>query len=194
MPNLNVLAAIPHRNTNPTGFSGSAQSGCNADLGARSITMTRSGKIMALLGLALGAVSTPVLAQDQSRWRKLMEEAFNHRYRWNESLKGFSAEFTLTNEGKTTRGSIKADLGKPHGGVKVTGDDEQVKKLVQDTVASTVTHTRAASFEQGFGSCGFSIVGEGVHGRHQDRTLRPWFLQRFHRQGRQHRGKPRRAR
>ena len=126
--------------------------------------MTKSGQIMALLGLALGAVSTPGLAQDQARARKLMEEAFNHRYRWNESLKGFSADFTVTNEGKTTKGSIKADLGKPHGGVEVTCDDEQVKKLVQDTVASTVTHTRAASFEQGFSSCGFSIAGEGVHG------------------------------
>ena len=30
-----------------------------------------------------------MLAQDDSRWRKLMDEAFNRRYRWNENLKGF---------------------------------------------------------------------------------------------------------
>ena len=93
-----------------------------------------------------------------------MVEAFNQRYRWNENLKGFSADFTLTGEGKAAKGSIKADLSKPHGGVEVTCDDEQVKKLVQETVTSTVTHTRAASFTLGFANCGFSIAGDGTQG------------------------------
>jgi Protein of unknown function (DUF3386) len=93
-----------------------------------------------------------------------MEDAFSRRYRWSESLKGFSADFTLTGEGKTVKGSIKADVTKPHGVVEVTCDDEQVKKLVRDTVASTVTHTRPASFDQGFSSCRFSIAGDGTHG------------------------------
>ena len=96
--------------------------------------------------------------------RKLMEEAFNRRYRWNESLKGFSADFSVTSEGKTAKGSIKVDMNKPHGGVEVTCDDEQVKKLVQETVSSTVTHTRAASFDHGFGACGFSLAGDGALG------------------------------
>jgi len=126
--------------------------------------MTKPGQVMAMLGLAIGALLTPVIAQDNARARKLMEEAFSRRYRWNESLKAFSADFMLTGEGKTVKGSIKADVTKPHGGVEVTCDDEQVKKLVQNTVASTVTHTRTASFDQGFGSCGFSIARDGTHG------------------------------
>ncbi len=126
--------------------------------------MKRLGQVMATVSLTIGAVLTPALAQDEARARKLMEEAFSRRYRWNESLKGFSADFTLTGEGKTVKGSIKADVTKPHGGVEVTCDDEQVKKLVQETVASTVTHTRTASFDQGFGSCKFSIAGDEAHG------------------------------
>jgi len=119
---------------------------------------------MAMAGLAIGALLAPGLAQDEARAHKLMEDAFSRRYRWNESLKGFLADFTLTGEGKTIKGSITADLIRPRGGVAVTCDDEQVKNLVQETVTSTVTHTRAASFDQAFGSCKFSIAGDGTHG------------------------------
>ncbi len=93
-----------------------------------------------------------------------MEEAFNRRYRWNEEFKGFSADFSFTREGKTVKGTIQADATKPHGGVTVECDDDDVKKLVSDTVASTVTHTRASSFDKGFGSCTFAIAGDGTHG------------------------------
>jgi hypothetical protein len=126
--------------------------------------MRKPGQVVAFFGLALGAILTPAFAQDDARAHKLMEEAFNRRYRWNESFKGFSADFSLTSEGKSAKGSIKADVSKPHGGVEVTCDDERVKKTVQETVASTVTHTRAASFDQGFGSCAFSIAGDGAQG------------------------------
>jgi hypothetical protein len=125
--------------------------------------MRKLVQVIAMVSLAIGALLTPARAQDEARARKLMEEAFSRRYRWKQSLKGFSADFTLTGEGKTVKGSIKADVTKPHGGVEVTCDDEQVKKLVQETVASTVTHTRTASFDQGFGSCKFSITGDGAH-------------------------------
>ncbi len=126
--------------------------------------MRNPGHITTMLGLAIGALLTPAFGQDDARARKLMEEAFNRRYRWSESFKGFSADFTLTREGKSVSGSLKADLSKPRATVEVTCDDADVKKLVHDTVASTVTHTRAGSFEQGFGSCGFSVAGEGAHG------------------------------
>src|SRR4029078_6810888 len=96
--------------------------------------------------------------------RRIKEEAFIRLYRWNESLKGFSADFTLSREGKTVKGSLKADVTKPHGGVEAVCDDEEVKKLVQDTVGSTVTHTRAASFDKAFGSSTFAISGEAAHG------------------------------
>ena len=92
--------------------------------------MRMPGQVMAMLSLAIGALLTPALAQDDTRARKMMEEAFNRRYRWNESLKGFLADFTLTREGKTVKGSLKADVIKPYGGVEVMCDDEQVKKLV----------------------------------------------------------------
>jgi hypothetical protein len=119
---------------------------------------------LTMIGLALGSLSTSARAEDESRARKMMEDAFNRRYRWGEDFKGFSADFTHTREGKTVKGSLKADVTKPHGGVEVTCDDEAVKKLVQDTVASTVTHTRASSFEKGFGSCSLAIAGDGPHG------------------------------
>ena len=121
-------------------------------------------QVMAIAGLAIGASSAPAMAQDSKRVRKLLEEAFNRRYRWNENLQGFSADFTLNSEGKMTKGTIKADLTKPRGGVTVNCDDQHVKKLVQETVGSTVTHTKAASFDHGFGSSEFSIAGDGTHG------------------------------
>jgi Protein of unknown function (DUF3386) len=121
-------------------------------------------RVYFLLALAALASVTPVRADDQDRARKMLEEAFNHRYRWHDNLKGFSADFALTRDGKTVKGSLKADVTKSHGGVTVECSDEAVKKLVSDTVASTVTHTRASSFDTAFGSCTFSIAGDGAHG------------------------------
>ncbi len=92
------------------------------------------------------------------------EEAFNRRYRWNDHFQGFSADFTLTRDGKTYKGNLKADATKAHGGVTVECADAGVQKLVSDTVASTVTHTRASSFEKSFGSSTFTIAGDGAHG------------------------------
>ena len=151
---------------------------------------------MTMIGLALGALSlsTAARAEDEARARKLMEDAFNRRYRWSDDFKGFSADFTYTREGKTVKGSLKADVTKPHGGVEVTCDDEAVKKQVQETVASTVTHTKAASFDKGFGSCSLAIAGDGSARGHEDRGLRPRLLQGLHRQGRPDHREPRRPR
>jgi hypothetical protein len=123
--------------------------------------MTRAYSLLALAALAS---VTPVRADDQERARKILEEAFNHRYRWSEQLKGFSADFAVTRDGKTVKGRLTADVTKTHGGVTVECADESVKKLVSDTVASTVTHTRASSFEKAFGSCTFAIAGDGARG------------------------------
>ncbi len=126
--------------------------------------MRNAWAMLAMTAVAIGAFLTSARAEDDARARKLMEDAFNRRYRWNENFKGFSADFTLTREGKTVKGSVKADVTKPRGGVEVACEDAEVKKLVQETVASTVTHTRAASFDKGFGACTFAIAGEGTHG------------------------------
>jgi hypothetical protein len=91
----------------------------------------------------------------------MMEEAFNRRYRWPENFKGFTADFTYRRENQTVRGTVKADVTKPHGGVEVTCDDENVKKLVQSTIASTVTHSRASRFDKTFGGCTFAFDGDG---------------------------------
>ena len=119
--------------------------------------------MLAVIGMAVVGFLPPRVRR-MIPVRKMMEEAFNRRYRWNESLKGFSADFTLSREGKTVKGSLRADVTKPHGGVEVVCDDEEVKKLVQDTVGSTVTHTRAASFDKAFGSSTFAISGEACTG------------------------------
>jgi hypothetical protein len=39
-----------------------------------------------------------------------------------------------------------------------------VKKQDSDTVGSTITHTRASSFEKAFGSAAFAIAGDGPSG------------------------------
>ena len=126
--------------------------------------MTKAWWMLAVMAMAAVASSTPARADDGTRARKMMEEAFNRRYRWSENFKGFSADFAFTREGKTVKGSIKADATKPHGGVTVECADEEVKKLVSETVASTVTHTRASSFEKAFGACSFAIGGDDAHG------------------------------
>jgi Protein of unknown function (DUF3386) len=126
--------------------------------------MTKTAWMPAVLVLAAVASWTAVRAGDDTRARKMMEEAFNNRYRWSEGFKGFSADFALTREGKTWKGNVKANVTKPRGGVTVECADEDVKKLVGDTLASTVTHTRASTFDKGFGSCSFAIAGEGAHG------------------------------
>jgi hypothetical protein len=118
--------------------------------------------LLVMMGLAMLASAAP--AGDDSRARKLMEDAFNRRYRWAENFKGFSADFSYRREGKTVQGTVKADATNPHGGVIVTCDDENVKKLVQSTIASTVTHSRASRFDKAFGDCTFSIEGEGSRG------------------------------
>jgi hypothetical protein len=126
--------------------------------------MSKTWLMLALIAPAAVMSLSAARADDDARARKMMEEAFNRRYRWNEGFKGFSADFSLVREGKTVKGTIKADATKPHGGVAVECDDADAKKLVSDTVASTVTHTRASSFEKAFGSCSFAIAGEGSHG------------------------------
>jgi hypothetical protein len=130
----------------------------------RRIIMTRFWCLVSAVILAGVGSTVPARAGDDARARKMMEDAFNRRYRWSDSLHGFSADFVLTREGKAVKGSIKADVTKPHGGVVVECDDPDAKKLVSDTVGSTVTHTRGSSFEKGFGSCSFLIAGEGPKG------------------------------
>lgn len=122
--------------------------------------------LLAMAGLATLALASAARAGDgdDPRARRLMEDAFNRRYRWAEDFKGFSADFSCRREGKTVQGTVRADVTKPHGGVEVTCDDEPVKKLVQATIASTVTHSRASRFDKTFADCTFAIEGEGSHG------------------------------
>jgi hypothetical protein len=122
--------------------------------------------LVVIAGLATITVAATARAGDggDAQARKLMDEAFNRRYRWAESFKGFTADFSYRHDEKTVKGTINADVTKPHGGVEVTCDDEAVKKLVQSTVASTVTHSRASRFDRAFGDCTFAIEGEGSRG------------------------------
>jgi hypothetical protein len=120
--------------------------------------------LLVMMGLAIWAPAFSARAGDDSRARKLMEDAFSRRYRWAENFKGFSADFSYRREDKTVQGTVKADVTNPHGGVVVTCDDENVKKLVQSTIASTVTHSRASRFDTVFRDCTFAIEGEGSLG------------------------------
>ena len=120
--------------------------------------------LLVIMGLATLALASAARAGDDPRARKLMEEAFNRRYRWAESFKGFTADFSYRSEGKTVQGTVKADVTIPHGGIVVSCDDETVKKLVQSTIASTVTHSRASRFDTAFRDSTFVIDGEGSRG------------------------------
>jgi hypothetical protein len=126
--------------------------------------MIKNWLTLAILAPASALLISAARADDDAHARKMMEEAFNHRYRWNEGFKGFWADFAFTREGKTVKGTVKADATKAHGTVAVECDDADVKKLVSDTIASTVTHTRDSSFEKAFGSCTFANSGEGPRG------------------------------
>ncbi len=121
---------------------------------------------LVIIGLATLALGFAARAGegDDARAKKLMEDAFNRRYRWPEYFKGFSADFSYRHEDKTVQGTVRADVTKPHGGVEVACDDEHAKKLVQSTIASTVTHSRASAFDKAFGDCTFAIEGEGSRG------------------------------
>jgi hypothetical protein len=102
--------------------------------------MIKSWWLLTAAALAGTTLSAYAFADD-ARARKMMEEAFNRRYHWNENFKGFSADFALTREGKTIKGTIKADATKLHGGVTVDCEDSYAKKLVTDALSSTITHT-----------------------------------------------------
>jgi hypothetical protein len=130
---------------------------------SRRIIMGKSW-MLAVFAIAAVAQLSPARADDDPRARKVLEEAFNRRYHWSESFKGFSADFTFSREGKSVKGTIKADTTKPRGGVTVECSDEDATKLVSETIASTITHTRATSFEKAFGSSSFSIAGDGRNG------------------------------
>jgi hypothetical protein len=121
---------------------------------------------LVMTSLAAMAVQSAARAGegDEPRARKLMEDAFNRRYRWAENFQGFSADFAFRRDEKTVHGTVKADVTKPHGGVEVACDDEEVKKLVQSTLASTVTHSRASRFDKTFSDCTFAIDGESGRG------------------------------
>jgi hypothetical protein len=128
--------------------------------------MRLTSGLLEMAGLATFALASAAWAGDgdDPRARKLMEDAFNRRYRWAEDFKGFSADFSCQREGRTVQGTVRADVTKTHGGVEVTCDDADVKKLVQSTIASTVTHSRASRFDAAFGDCTFAIEGEGSRG------------------------------
>ena len=126
--------------------------------------MTRTWWMLTAATLAGAMLPAQAFAQDDARARKIMEDAFNRRYRWDNDFKGFSADFSLFSDGKTLKGKIKADATKMHGGVTVECDNEDAKKLVSDVISSTITHTRASSFDKAFGGCSFAISGEGSRG------------------------------
>jgi hypothetical protein len=128
------------------------------------MAMIRTRWTTEVLAAALLLPSAAALAEDDARAHKLIEEAFNRRYHWPERLAGFSADFSLTREGRTVKGTLRADVNKARGGVTVECDDADAKKLVSDTVGSAVTHTRASSFEKAFGSCSFAVAGDSAQG------------------------------
>jgi hypothetical protein len=140
--------------------------GDGAGLFARNHVVTMRRTILTVaLALAAGAIGTASRADDHERAKSLFEEAFNRRYRWDENFKGFSADFRATREGKDVRGTIHADASNAgHPQIEVTCDDEEIQALVQSTVTTTVTHTRASRFDKSFASSTFSIIGEGAHG------------------------------
>ena len=126
--------------------------------------MRKTWWMLVATALAGATLSSQARADDNARARKILEEAFNHRYHWNDNFKGFSADFALTYDGKLVKGSVKADVTKPHGGVVVECGLANVKTLVSEVVGSTVTHTRGSTFVKSFGSSAFTIASKALHG------------------------------
>ena len=109
----------------------------------------------------------------------MMEEAFNRRYHWDDSFKGFSADFKLFCDGKTVKGTIKADATKSHGGVTILKCHALAEKLVSDVVGSTITHTRGSSFDKSFGSCILCDRRRGLTGARRSRSTGHGFFKDF---------------
>ncbi len=156
--------------------------------------MSRTWLLLALLAPAAVMSLSAARADDDPRARKMMEEAFNRRYRWNESFKGFSADFSFTRAGKTVKGTIKADATKPHGGVSVECDDADVKKLVSETRRQHGHSHSRFQLREGIRLSLLRDCRRGCSRRYQDRDHRPWLLQGLHGQGRQHHREPWRPR
>ena len=125
--------------------------------------MRNPGQVMAMLSLAIGALLTRLPKTRLGRG-KLMEDAFNRRYRWSEGFKGFSADFTFTREGKTVKGSLKADVTKPHGGVEV----DLRRRGGQEAGPGHGRQHRhphpGRQLRQGLRLCSLAIAGDGAHG------------------------------
>ena len=137
--------------------------------------------LMAMAGLTTLALATAARAGDgdDARARKLMEDAFNRRYRWAEDFKGFSADFSCRREGRTVQGTVRADVTKPHGGVEVTCDDEGVKKLVEYDDRKHGDAQPRLSFDKAFGDCTFAIESEGARGGTKIKVLGHGFFKDF---------------
>lgn len=103
-------------------------------------------------------------AEEQAQARRLLQEATARRYRWDKELKSFTADFSLTRDGKTVKGSVTVKLTGPRGDIQVSCDDEAAKQAVREVLGNTVLHTRATTFDDSFGNCSFALAGAGKYG------------------------------
>ena len=117
--------------------------------------------MLAMLAPA-AVMSFTAAADDDPRARKIMEEAFNRRYRWNEAFKGFWAEF-LSPGGKDGRGH----QGRRHQAARQRRGRMRRRRCQEACERDRCEHGHShspSSFEKAFGSCSFAIAGEGAHG------------------------------
>jgi len=120
--------------------------------------------LASLAGRALLAQDAATATKDDAMARQHLQQASERRYGWDKSLKGFTADFALTRDGKTCNGRVTVKLTGMRGDIEVTCDEPSANRAVQEVLGNTVLHTRAATFQESFGDSTFALGGKGVHG------------------------------
>jgi len=155
------------------------------------VTLLPVGALLACLAWSPAWAEQPAVStKDDAKARQLLQEASGRRYRWDKDLKGFSADFALTRDGKVVKGSVTVKLTGMRGDIQVACDDDSAKRAVREVLGNTVLHTRATTFDASFGKSSFALAGPGKdggtvikltgHGFFKDFTVKDGFIVQNH--------------
>ena len=101
---------------------------------------------------------------DDPAARELFREASGRRYRWDKDLKGFSADVTLEQNGKSATGTVTVKLGSAKLDIQVASDNPALEGVVRELVGVSVVHARPNNFDESYAKTTFALAGPGRHG------------------------------
>lgn len=125
------------------------------------ILFAGAGVLTLSVALANEAATT---TKDEPAARELFREASGRRYRWDKELKGFSANVTLEQNGKSTTGTVTVKLDSARLDIQVASDDPALEGVVRELVGVSVVHARPNNFDESYAKTTFALAGAGRHG------------------------------